>query len=397
MESDRNGTEFEEASSFESILERLGEKYESTSLSGIDDEVDRFLNRTLRSEKESKRIRTRSEPRKKRDHLEIESQKAEVWGIDYTSQGWDPGAEMPYLSRISGIEQLKDEELFDLCGQIEAGVLAEEKLRILLDGSPTEERESKLAWELHQVAVIGNKAFQRLVEANLKLVAHVARKYQGLGLELMDLIQWGNIGLIRASQKFDREKGYKFSTYAFNWIEQSLRRGIAENSRLIRVPDHAFWKVQSILASVNKDDSYISKGRLLREAETKFREVFSTSSKEIFHTAIPIQSLDAPARYWGEELLPEADWDYLVDDFESLPERNFDVLLLALNVGWVLDYIPEQLGGVLRMRFGMFGDPKTLEEIGEVFGLTRERIRQLQKKAFEIIARDYEYLEGFDS
>lgn len=396
MDSGQNSSEFEANSSLESILERLGDKYESASLSGIDDEVDRFLHRELRSEQETRRARRRSEPRKKRDHLELESYRAEVWGIDHTSQGWDLGAEVPYLSRIAGIEQLNDEELCDLCGQIEAGVLAEEELRIHLSGSSSEERESKLAWELHQVGVTGHKAFQRVITANLKLVVHAARKFQGLGLELMDLIQWGNIGLIRACQKFDYEKGYKFSTYAYNWIEQSLRRGISEHSRLIREPDGAFWKVQSILSSINTDEVYKTQSRLSREADNSFRKAFPNSTEEILSTAIPIQSLDAPARYWGEDLLPDADWDYLVDDLAPTAEQQLDVLLLETHVGWVLEFIPEPLGAVLRMRFGTVGDPMTLEEIGEVFGLTRERIRQLQKKAFELIARDYEYLNGFD-
>lgn len=381
---------------FTSILQRLGESYDLASWSGIDDEVDRFLDREVRSEKEAKRPRQVSQPRRPRTFLEAESEKTRIWGIEHSAQGWDEGSATTYLTKIAGEVQLSDRELCRLCTEIEAGILAQEQLEAIREDSFSREIESDYALELQEIWQLGRKAQQRVITANLKLVPYVARKYRGLGLELMDLIQWGNIGLIRAVQKFDLNKGFKFSTYAFNWIEQSLRRGIAEQGRIIRIPDHAFWRVQSILSGFAASDFDSDTQDPFSEILSAFQKEFKSNPREILQTSLPIQSLDAPARLFEDWQLPEGKWEYLIDDFDLNQEQHSENLLLARHVRWVLDFLPQNFGEILRMRFGIDCEVMTLDEVGQAFGVTRERIRQIQKNAFKKIQDEFDYLNEFE-
>jgi RNA polymerase primary sigma factor len=262
-----------------------------------------------------------------------------------------------YLKSIGRTSLLTAEQEVDLAKRIEAGLYAEHKL----------ETEAKLSQalrrDLEDVAEDGRRAKAHMLEANLRLVVSVAKKYSDRGLSLLDVVQEGNLGLIRAVEKFDYTKGYKFSTYAMWWIRQAIQRGFADSARTIRLPVHVL-EMLSKLSRVERDMHQ----RLGREPTPE--ELLRTSRQPI--------SLDSTIGEDGETSIGD-----LIEDVDA-PEASelVDRQLLADQLRHALDALTPREATIMAMRFGLYdGNPHTLDEIGRALGLTRERIRQLEKQS----------------
>jgi RNA polymerase primary sigma factor len=277
-----------------------------------------------------------------------------------------------YLREIGRVPLLTAQDEVDLAKAIEAGLFAEEKLQ----GSPSsaECRGAELA-ELALLAAEGMRAKQRLIEANLRLVVSIAKRYIGRGLVFLDLIQEGNLGLIRAVEKFDYTKGYKFSTYATWWIRQAITRAIADQARTIRIPVHmveTINKMARIQRQLHQD--------LGREAtpEEIAMEMGLTPDRvaEIQRIAQEPVSLQSPI---GEE---DSDLGDFIEDADAVvPMEAAAFIMLQDQLEQVLDNLTIREQRIIQLRFGLTdGHPRTLEEVGREFGVTRERIRQIESK-----------------
>jgi len=276
-----------------------------------------------------------------------------------------------YLKSIGRTSLLTAEQEVDLAKRIEAGLYAEHKL----------ETETKLSAELRrdleEVAEDGRRAKAHMLEANLRLVVSVAKKYSDRGLSLLDVVQEGNLGLIRAVEKFDYTKGYKFSTYAMWWIRQAIQRGFADSARTIRLPVHVL-EMLSKLSRVERDMHQ----RLGREPtpEELAVELDRTPDQieELLRTSRQPISLDSTIGEDGETSIGD-----LIEDVDA-PEASelVDRQLLADQLRHALDALTPREATIMAMRFGLYdGNPHTLDEIGRALGLTRERIRQLEKQS----------------
>jgi RNA polymerase primary sigma factor len=285
-----------------------------------------------------------------------------------------PGIDLvkAYLREIGRVPLLTAVEEVDLAKRIEAGLFAQEKLRMSAEEglklTPTMKRD--LQW----VARDGEKAKRHLLEANLRLVVSLAKRYQGRGLDLLDLVQEGNLGLVRAVEKFDYAKGYKFSTYATWWIRQALQRALADQGRTIRVPVHMaelITKVtrvrRELTQSLGRDPSAEEIGAQLEMTATKVEEIIAFGRDTL--------SLQSPV---GDD---EATLGDFITDTESVdPVQAVETQMLQSQLNAVLDSLPERSAIVVRMRFGLDdGRPRTLDEVGRHLGLTRERIRQIER------------------
>jgi RNA polymerase primary sigma factor len=276
-----------------------------------------------------------------------------------------------YLKSIGRRQLLTAEEEVNLAKRIEAGLYAEHKLE-------TERRLSKqLRAELEAVAEDGRRAKAHMLEANLRLVVSVAKKYSDRGLSLLDVVQEGNLGLIRAVEKFDYTKGYKFSTYAMWWIRQAIQRGFADSARTIRLPVHVL-EMLSKLSRVERDMHQ----RLGREPtpEELAIELDRTPDQieELLRTSRQPISLDSTIGEDGETSIGD-----LIEDVDA-PEAGelVDRQLMADQLRHALDALTPREATIMSMRFGLYdGNPHTLDEIGRALGLTRERIRQLEKQS----------------
>jgi RNA polymerase primary sigma factor len=277
-----------------------------------------------------------------------------------------------YLREIGRVPLLTAQDEVDLAKAIEAGLFAEEKLQ----GRPSsaECRGAELA-ELALLAAEGMRAKQRLIEANLRLVVSIAKRYIGRGLVFLDLIQEGNLGLIRAVEKFDYTKGYKFSTYATWWIRQAITRAIADQARTIRIPVHmveTINKMARIQRQLHQD--------LGREAtpEEIAAEMGLTPDRvaEIQRIAQEPVSLQSPI---GEE---DSDLGDFIEDADAVvPMEAAAFIMLQDQLEQVLDNLTIREQRIIQLRFGLTdGHPRTLEEVGREFGVTRERIRQIESK-----------------
>ena len=277
-----------------------------------------------------------------------------------------------YLKQIGKVALLNAAEEVELAMRIEAGLFAEEKLSHMSDA----EKRSQLGRELSWVARDGQRAKSHLLGANLRLVVSLAKRYTGRGMQFLDLIQEGNLGLIRAVEKFDYTKGFKFSTYATWWIRQAITRAMADQARTIRIPVHMV-EVINKLARVQRQ-MLQDLGREPTPEELS-RELDMTPEKVIEvqkYGREPI-SLHTPL---GED--GDSEFGDLIEDTEAVvPADAVGFTMLQKQLESLLDSLSEREAGVIRMRFGLGdGMPKTLDQIGDTFGVTRERIRQIESK-----------------
>ena len=276
-----------------------------------------------------------------------------------------------YLKQIGRVPLLNARQEVELAKRIEAGLFAEEKLA----GSSGVLRTGQ-SIDLEEVAEDGRRAKDHLVEANLRLVVSLARRYTGRGMLFLDLIQEGNLGLIRGVEKFDYTKGYKFSTYATWWIRQAITRAMADQARTIRLPVHIvealsrLARVQrQMLQDLGREPTPDELAAGLDMTPEKVIEVQKYAREPI--------SLHTPL---GED--GDSEFGDLIEDSEAIqPGEAVSFILLQEQLHSVLDTLSEREAGVVSMRFGLTdGQPKTLDEIGKVYGVTRERIRQIESK-----------------
>jgi RNA polymerase primary sigma factor len=276
-----------------------------------------------------------------------------------------------YLKSIGRTSLLTAEQEVDLAKRIEAGLFAEHKMDTDPNLSPEQRRD------LEMVAEDGRRAKAHMLEANLRLVVSVAKKYSDRGLSLLDVVQEGNLGLIRAVEKFDYTKGYKFSTYAMWWIRQAIQRGFADSARTIRLPVHVL-EMLSKLSRVERD-MHQKLGREPTPEELAV-ELDRTPDQieELLRTSRQPISLDSTIGEDGETSIGD-----LIEDVDA-PEASelVDRQLMAEQLRSALDALTPREATIMAMRFGLYdGNPHTLDEIGRALGLTRERIRQLEKQS----------------
>ncbi|MEV5001707.1 RNA polymerase sigma factor [Nocardioides sp. LML1-1-1.1] len=275
-----------------------------------------------------------------------------------------------YLKQIGKVPLLNAEMEVSLAKRIEAGLFSDEKLA---RGGKV---SAKLQEELEWIAEDGRRAKNHLLEANLRLVVSLAKRYTGRGMLFLDLIQEGNLGLIRAVEKFDYTKGYKFSTYATWWIRQAITRAMADQARTIRIPVHMVEVINKLarvqrqmLQDLGREPTPEELAKELDMTPEKVVEVQKYGREPI--------SLHTPL---GED--GDSEFGDLIEDSEAIvPADAVSFTLLQEQLHAVLDTLSEREAGVVSMRFGLTdGQPKTLDEIGKVYGVTRERIRQIESK-----------------
>ncbi|PLC13740.1 RNA polymerase subunit sigma [Kocuria flava] len=276
-----------------------------------------------------------------------------------------------YLKQIGKVALLNAEQEVDLALRIEAGLYAEHKLAEQKDSLDPQTRK-ELRWVIHD----GKRAKNHLLEANLRLVVSLAKRYTGRGMLFLDLIQEGNLGLIRAVEKFDYTKGFKFSTYATWWIRQAITRAMADQARTIRIPVHMVEVINKLarvqrqmLQDLGREPTPEELANELDMTPEKVVEVQKYGREPI--------SLHTPL---GED--GDSEFGDLIEDSEAVvPADAVSFTLLQEQLHSVLDTLSEREAGVVAMRFGLTdGQPKTLDEIGKVYGVTRERIRQIESK-----------------
>ncbi|GAA0272285.1 RNA polymerase sigma factor [Actinomadura nitritigenes] len=276
-----------------------------------------------------------------------------------------------YLKQIGKVPLLNAEQEVELAKRIEAGLFAEE--RLASDGPALSEEDLE---DFEWIAEDGRRAKNHLLEANLRLVVSLAKRYTGRGMLFLDLIQEGNLGLIRAVEKFDYTKGYKFSTYATWWIRQAITRAMADQARTIRIPVHMVEVINKLarvqrqmLQDLGREPTPEELAKELDMTPEKVVEVQKYGREPI--------SLHTPL---GED--GDSEFGDLIEDSEAIvPADAVSFTLLQEQLHSVLDTLSEREAGVVSMRFGLTdGQPKTLDEIGKVYGVTRERIRQIESK-----------------
>ena len=293
-----------------------------------------------------------------------------VYSTQITGATADPVKD--YLKQIGKVPLLNAAEEVELAMRIEAGLFAEEKLSHM----SAAEKSSQLGLDLQWVARDGQRAKSHLLGANLRLVVSLAKRYTGRGMQFLDLIQEGNLGLIRAVEKFDYTKGFKFSTYATWWIRQAITRAMADQARTIRIPVHMVEVINKLarvqrqmLQDLGREPTPEELSRELDMTPEKVVEVQKYGREPI--------SLHTPL---GED--GDSEFGDLIEDTEAVvPADAVGFTMLQRQLEQLLDSLSEREAGVIRMRFGLGdGQPKTLDQIGDTFGVTRERIRQIESK-----------------
>ena len=275
-----------------------------------------------------------------------------------------------YLKEIGRVPLLTAEEEVDLAKRVEAGLFASEKLTM----NPTV--AAGLRRDLELIERDGQLAKKRLIEANLRLVVSIAKRYVGRGMLFLDLIQEGNLGLIRAVEKFDYTKGYKFSTYATWWIRQAITRAIADQARTIRIPVHMVETInklvriqRQLLQDLGREPTPEEIGAEMELPPERVREIQKLSQEPV--------SLETPI---GEEDDSNLG-DFIEDSDAVVPIDAASFILLQEQLDSILHTLSEREKKVIQLRFGLTdGHPRTLEEVGKEFGVTRERIRQIESK-----------------
>ncbi|MEV5876096.1 RNA polymerase sigma factor [Streptomyces sp. NPDC052101] len=287
-----------------------------------------------------------------------------------------------YLREIGRIPLLTAAEEVELARRVEAGLFAEEKL------SNTPYLDGQLALDLDRLVVMGRMAKRRLIEANLRLVVSVAKRYVGRGLTMLDLVQEGNLGLIRAVEKFDYARGYKFSTYATWWIRQAMSRALADQARTIRVPVHVVELINRVVRVQRRMLQERGYEPTPEEVATHL-DLAPERVSEVLRLAQEPVSLHAPV---GEED-DVALGDLIEDGDAASPVESAAFLLLREHLEAVLSTLGERERKVVQLRYGLIdGRPRTLEEIGRLFGVTRERIRQIESKTLNKL-RDHAFAD----
>ncbi|MDQ0260020.1 RNA polymerase primary sigma factor [Sinomonas atrocyanea] len=288
-----------------------------------------------------------------------------------TSAGATADPVKDYLKQIGKVALLNAEQEVDLALRIEAGLFAKHKL-----AEEGADYDAQYRHDLERIVHDGERAKNHLLEANLRLVVSLAKRYTGRGMLFLDLIQEGNLGLIRAVEKFDYTKGFKFSTYATWWIRQAITRAMADQARTIRIPVHMVEVINKLarvqrqmLQDLGREPTPEELAKELDMTPEKVVEVQKYGREPI--------SLHTPL---GED--GDSEFGDLIEDSEAVvPADAVSFTLLQEQLHSVLDTLSEREAGVVAMRFGLTdGQPKTLDEIGKVYGVTRERIRQIESK-----------------
>jgi RNA polymerase primary sigma factor len=306
--------------------------------------------------------------------LPLAEESATIWNNSTPDRSADRGTTgdlvRAYLNGIGRTRLLTAAEEVELAKQIEAGLFAEEKL----NNGPLDDAD--LRADLATIVAEGRAAKKRLLSANLRLVVSIAKRYTGRGMPFLDLIQEGNLGLIRAVEKFDYTKGFKFSTYATWWIRQAITRAMADQARTIRIPVHMVEVInklgriqRELLQDLGREPTPLELAREMDIAPDKVVEIQQYAREPI--------SLDQTIGDEGDSQLG----DFIEDSEAVVAVDAVSFSLLQDQLQQVLQTLSEREAGVVRLRFGLTdGQPRTLDEIGQVYGVTRERIRQIESK-----------------
>ena len=311
---------------------------------------------------------------KKKSRVRTTRSRSRVRGIDASTVMLTGDPVRMYLKEIGKVDLLTAADEVDLAMKIEAGLEATEKLEAA-DRGEIELSRAEMR-RLTRVENVGLEAKQALISANLRLVVSIAKRYVGRGMLFLDLIQEGNLGLIRAVEKFDYEKGFKFSTYATWWIRQAITRAIADQARTIRIPVHMVETInklvrvqRQLLQDLGRDPSPEEIGKEMDMSADRVREIQKISQEPV--------SLETPI---GEEEDSQLG-DFIEDSQAVVPPDAASFSMLKEQLNQVLDSLAERERKVIELRFGLLdGHPRTLEEVGREFGVTRERIRQIESK-----------------
>jgi RNA polymerase primary sigma factor len=293
-------------------------------------------------------------------------------GADRTRRAGTSDLVRIYLREIGKVPLLTAHDEVELAKAIEAGLFAQE---VLQAGGSQDAEDKASECELGMIADEGGRARQRLIEANLRLVVSIAKRYIGRGMVFLDLIQEGNLGLIRAVEKFDYTKGYKFSTYATWWIRQAITRAIADQARTIRIPVHMVETINKMARVQRQLHQDLGREPTPAEVATEMG-MPADRVAEIQRIAQEPVSLQAPI---GEE---DSDLGDFIEDADAVvPIEAAAFMMLQDQLEQVLDTLSPREQRVIQLRFGLIdGHPRTLEEVGRDFGVTRERIRQIESK-----------------
>jgi RNA polymerase primary sigma factor len=289
-----------------------------------------------------------------------------------------------YLKQIGKVALLNAEQEVELAKRIEAGLYAAERLRTLARGNPDNSEDSIGAcsvWlrrDLNWIIRDGQRAKNHLLEANLRLVVSMAKHYTGRGLGFLDLIQEGNLGLIRAVEKFDYTRGYKFSTYATWWIRQCITRAMGDQARTIRIPVHAVEVINKLAACQRELLQTLGREPTLAELG---RELDITADKVLEIRQYAREPLSLDERFGADSDAPTLG-EFITDGQAVAAVEVVSVNLLRDQLRVVLATLSEREAGIVELRFGLTdGQPHTLDDIGVLYGVTRERIRQIESKA----------------
>lgn len=312
--------------------------------------------------------------RKKKSRARTSRSRSRVRGIDASTVMLTGDPVRMYLKEIGKVDLLTAADEVDLAMKIEAGLDATDKLEAADRGELSLTRAEMR--RLSRVEQVGLEAKQALISANLRLVVSIAKRYVGRGMLFLDLIQEGNLGLIRAVEKFDYEKGFKFSTYATWWIRQAITRAIADQARTIRIPVHMVETInklvrvqRQLLQDLGRDPTPEEIGEEMGISADRVREIKKISQEPV--------SLETPI---GEEEDSQLG-DFIEDSQAVVPPDAASFSMLQEQLSQVLDSLADRERKVIELRFGLVdGNPRTLEEVGRVFGVTRERIRQIESK-----------------